>query len=149
MGELLAVEGIFDEVALGLRNALGAVEAPDRNARQDLRQGVFGELAGHRAPLVVGAVHAAAAAAGHRWKRRGSKLRSAAMSADAMPERYARRGGQRTCGWGGRTMAAPAGVVPSWLWKQRVMGDYRRESPRNGRTLIENYRIALPVYYEY
>lgn len=77
MGELLAVEGIFDDVTPGLRDALGSAEGPGRHAREDLHQGVIGEVAGHRAPL--GAVHAAAA---RRWGVRRSQLRSLAMSAD-------------------------------------------------------------------
>lgn len=35
LGELLAVEGIFDEVAPGLRDALGAVDGPGGDARED------------------------------------------------------------------------------------------------------------------
>lgn len=113
------MEGIFDEVAPGLRNALGAVEAPAGNAREDLYQGVFGELASHRAPLAVGAVHAAAAAA-HRWER-GRKLRRAAMSADAMPERHAEgRAANLWLGW------TDDGCAGRWFlprsWKRRGMG---------------------------
>ena len=128
------MEGIFDEVAPGLRNALGAAEGPDGNAREDLRQGVFGEVAGHRAPLEVGVVHAAARRRSPPVGKEGeqaAKRSAAAMSVDAMPERNVRRRGQRICTWDGRTMAAPAGVVRSSVArasrKQTGNGDYRRE----------------------
>lgn len=59
------MEGIFDEVAPALGHALGAVDGPHGDAREDLHQGIFWEAV-HRAPLGAGAVHAAAAAAARR-----------------------------------------------------------------------------------
>lgn len=56
LGQLLAVEGIGDEVAPGLGHALGPAEVLDGHAREDLHQDVVVE-AGHRAP--PGAVHGA------------------------------------------------------------------------------------------
>jgi len=56
LGELLAVEGVVDEVAPGLGDALESVDGPGGETREDLHDGVIGE-ASRRAPL--GAIHAA------------------------------------------------------------------------------------------
>ena len=56
LGELLAVEGVVDEVAPGLGDALESVDGPGGETREDLDDGVVGE-ASRRAPL--GAMHAA------------------------------------------------------------------------------------------
>jgi hypothetical protein len=56
LGELLAVEGVVDEVAPGLGDALESVDGPGGEAREDLHDGVVGE-ASRRTPL--GAIHAA------------------------------------------------------------------------------------------
>ena len=59
LGELLAVEGVRDEVAPAFADALGSVELLDGETRQDLHQGqgVVGE-ASRRA--LLRALHAAA-----------------------------------------------------------------------------------------
>ena len=56
MGELLAVEGVVDEVTPGLGHALESVDGPGGETREDLHDGVIGE-ASRRAPL--GAIYAA------------------------------------------------------------------------------------------
>ena len=56
LGELLAVEGVVDEVAPGLGDALESVDGPGGETREGLHDGVVGE-ASRRAPL--GAIHAA------------------------------------------------------------------------------------------
>jgi len=83
LGELLAVEGVVDDVAPGLGDALGSVDGSSGKAGEDLHDGVVGEPS-RRAPL--GAIHAAQsdrppemvlderAGAGRRRGRRGSEI---------------------------------------------------------------------------
>ena len=56
LGELLAVEGVVDEVAPGLGDALESVDGPGGETREDLHDVVVGE-ASRRA--LLGAIHAA------------------------------------------------------------------------------------------
>jgi hypothetical protein len=64
LGELLAVEGVGDEVAPAFGDALGSVEVLGGDAGEDLHKGVVGEAI-HRATLLR-ALHAAANGKGNK-----------------------------------------------------------------------------------
>ena len=65
LGQLLAVEGVGDEVAPGFGHARGTAEVLDGQAREDIHHQVVAE-ARHRRPLC--AVHAAGSGEGKRRK---------------------------------------------------------------------------------
>jgi hypothetical protein len=86
LGELLAVEGVGDEVAPGLGHALEPADGLGRDAGEDLRQGVVRE-AGHRARAPLEAVHVHATesnlrSGGSRWRCGGMRVRDREKCSD-------------------------------------------------------------------